>query len=353
MRSTQSDMDDGIAHVWLAFSFELQMLSYRLFANSRSLSEYHSKEKGIMNPSAPEARDHEWLDYYREFPYFSAEAVRDGCYPRIMEHANLAEKAVVLVHGLSDSPYFMTAIGEYFFNNLKYNVYLPLLHTHGLRQPKGMEEVSLNEWKENVNHAVESAKARARQVAIGGLSTGGTLSFYTALTNPDVTGTLYLFSAALDLAGGLVGELKELLLRLPGLANLVELFKTDKPLIGPNPYRYDYIDMDGGRELAKLMQETDGLASGFNEKNPFSKRVFAAHSESDETASITGIEDLQKVAAPDRFTFYRIPKASGVKHASLVLKEPIYASNASAEDDPLEKANPQFQNMMDAIAALE
>ena len=306
-----------------------------------------------MNRSAPESRVHEWLDYYTEFPYFSVEAVRDGCYPRIMEHPEATEKAVVLVHGLSDSPYFMTAIGEYFFNELKCNVYLPLLHAHGLRNPAGMEEVSLREWKANVNYAVKRAKPRAGQVAIGGLSTGGTLSFYTAVTNPDITGTLYFFSAALDLAGGFVGDLTERLLRVPGLVNLVELFETDKPLIGLNPYRYAYIDKDGGRELAKLMRETDNLAAGFNQNNLFSKRVFAAHSESDETASITGIEDLQKVAAPGRFTFYRIPKALKVAHASLVLKKPIFASNAAAGDKPLEKANPQFQDMMQAIAAME
>jgi len=270
-----------------------------------------------------------------------------------MEHGQATEKAVVLVHGLSDSPYFMAAIGEYFFNNLKYNVYLPLLHAHGLRNPKGMEEVSLKEWKANVNYAVERAKSQAKQVAIGGLSTGGTLSFYTALMSPDITGTLYLFAAALDLAGGFVGELKERLLRVPGLANLIETFDTDKHLIGPNPYRYDYIDKDGGRELAKLLQETDDLAGELNENNLFSKRVFAAHSESDETASITGIEDLQKVAAPGRFTFYRIPKALKVRHASLVLNKPIYASNASAGANPLEDPNPQFQDMMDAIAAIE
>jgi pimeloyl-ACP methyl ester carboxylesterase len=306
-----------------------------------------------MSQAAPEARVHEWLDYYRRFPYFSAKAVRDGCYPRVMEHQQETRKAVVLVHGLSDSPYFMTAIGEYFFNSLKYNVYLPLLHCHGLRRPEGMEEVNLSEWKANVNYAVERARSQAGQVAIGGLSTGGTLSFYTALTNPDVSGTLYFFSAALDLAGGFVGELTERLLRVPGLANLVELFETDKALIGPNPYRYAYIDKDGGRELAKLMRETDELAGGFSENHRFSKRVFAAHSESDETASITGIEDLQRVAAPGRFTFYRIPKALKVAHASLVLRENIYASNAAPGAKPLEVANPRFQDMMEAIAAHE
>jgi esterase/lipase len=44
----------------------------------------------------------------------------------------------VLIHGLTDSPYFMTAIGEYFFGNLGYNVYLPLLQCHGLKEPKGV-----------------------------------------------------------------------------------------------------------------------------------------------------------------------------------------------------------------------
>lgn len=305
-----------------------------------------------MNQSAPEARDHEWLDYYKRFPYFSAEAVRDGCYPRIMEHKEPTEKAIVLVHGLSDSPYFMTAIGEYFFNNLKYNVYLPLLHCHGLKEPKGMEDVDLDRWKANVNFAVERAAFKAKQVSIGGLSTGGTLSFYTALTNPDITGTLYLFSAALDLAGGFRGEVKEVAARFPGLANIVEFFVKDKPLIGPNPYRYKHIDKDGARELAKLMKETDALTSEFNEKNLFSQRVFAAHSESDATADITGIEDLQKVSVPDRFTFFRIPKEEEVSHASLVLKDPIYATGASSGAKKLEEANPQFQAMMEAIAAI-
>jgi hypothetical protein len=55
-------------------------------------------------------------------------------------------------------------------------------------------------------------------VAIGGLSTGGALSFYTAVKNPAITGTVYLFSAALDLVGGpggVAGEAAERILRIP------------------------------------------------------------------------------------------------------------------------------------------
>jgi pimeloyl-ACP methyl ester carboxylesterase len=153
-----------------------------------------------MTLPTPTIRDDEWLNYYDRFSYFSPEKVRDGCHPRIIEQVN-SQKAIVLVHGLTDSPYFMSAIGDVFHQELGYNVYIPLLHCHGLKRPEGMESVELSEWKANVGFAIKSAAARCSRVSIGGLSTGGTLGFYMAATNPRINGALYLFSAALDLAG--------------------------------------------------------------------------------------------------------------------------------------------------------
>jgi hypothetical protein len=120
----------------------------------------------------------------------------------------------------------------------------------------------------------------------------------------------------------------------------VDILDNEEPLIGVNPYRYVRMDLDGARELSKLIRGTDALMKRFNPKEPLSKRVFAAHSESDSTANIAGIEELQQKTAPDQFTFFRIPKKIGVSHASLVLKDPIYATGASQGDKPLEKANP-------------
>jgi pimeloyl-ACP methyl ester carboxylesterase len=299
-----------------------------------------------------EARDREWLDYYDRFDYFSIATVRDGCHPRIMEHQQPVDKAIVLVHGLSDSPYFMLAIGEYFFSVLGYNVYLPLLHCHGLKEPNGMEGVSLDEWKANVDFAIDRASEKANLVSIGGLSTGGTLSLYAAANNDKVNGNLYLFSAALDLADGFLGiegDVKEILLR----TFVVDLLDANKPLIGKNPYRYARVDLDGARELSKAIVETDALIRDFMLEEPFSKTVFAAHSESDTTANIMGIEDLQQVSVAERFTFFRIPKSFGVSHASLVLKDPIYAIDPNEPHELLEQANPLFQQMLDAIAAME
>jgi esterase/lipase len=301
-----------------------------------------------------QARDREWLDYYDRFDYFSISNVRDGCQPRIMEHQQPVNKAIVLVHGLSDSPYFMLAIGDYFFSALGYNVYLPLLHCHGLKEKEanGMEGVSLDEWKANVDFAIDRASEKANLVSIGGLSTGGTLSLCAAANNHKVNGNLYLFSAALDLADGILGiegDIKEVLLR----TFLSDLLDNDKPLIGKNPYRYARMDLDGARELSKAIAETDMLIRNFTIEQPFSKTVFAAHSENDTTANIMGIEDLQRVSIADRFTFFRIPKSFGVSHASLVLKEPVYAIDENEPNAPLEQANPLFQQMLDAIAAIE
>lgn len=285
--------------------------------------------------------DYEWLAYYERFNYFAPEKVREGCYPRIMEHPTPTQKAIVLVHGLSDSPYFMTAIGNFFYQRLKYNVYIPLLHFHGLKEPNGMEGVELEEWKANVCFAIDSAASKSEQISIGGFSTGAALSFYCAVTNPKINNALYLFSAALDLKldrTGLLGDLVERLLR----TFLGDIVDSNKPLIGKNPYRYSRIDIDGVRELARLIKETDTLINGFSRKKPFPKKTFAAHSECDTIANITGVEELERVSS--HFAFYRIPKSLGVPHTSLILKDPI--PNVG---EPLETSNPEFENMMGAI----
>lgn len=82
--------------------------------------------------------------------------MRDGSHPRVFEQPG-ATHAVVLVHGLSDSPFYMTAIAQRFVRELGYNTYLPLLHFHGLKEPRGMEGVELQEWKRNVAWSIDYA----------------------------------------------------------------------------------------------------------------------------------------------------------------------------------------------------
>ncbi len=294
-----------------------------------------------------------WHEYYTEFPYFSDQVVRDGCQPRKMEHAVRAEKAIVLIHGLSDSPHFLCAIGTFFHFKLGYDVYLPLLQGHGLKNPDGMNGVTLQAWKENVGFAITAASTSENSVSIGGLSTGGALSFYMAATNTAVTGNLYLFSAAMGLWDGwlgIAGRVAEFFLRTP-FAILIGGQK--RPLIGRNPYRYDYVSLKGARELSRLLREINRLIRSYKLNKRFTKRIFSVSSEYDDVISLKAIDRLNEITEKDRFVQYRIRKSLKVGHACVVLKDPIYATGAPFGEPPLEKENPEFPQIMAHLRAFQ
>lgn len=297
--------------------------------------------------------EHEWKAYYDEFkPHCTARKVRHGCQPRIREKRG-AKASVVLVHGLSDSPHYMMDIANYFHDELDYNVYLPLLHFHGLKQPGGMEGVELEEWKRNVSFAVDCAYAKTpKKVSIGGLSTGGALSFYTACTSPKITGDLYLFSAALDLivkSSGALGDIVERILRSRRLSEYLDKKDADKPLIGDNPVKYAYVDKDGARELVRLIKETDVLMRGFDRQNRLPMRVFAAHSEVDDTANIAGIRKLESLALKKNFKSFYIDKKHNVSHGGLVLEADVLSKSGEI----CTPKNSQFDQMIKAMSSFE
>jgi len=293
-----------------------------------------------------------WPEYSQAFPEFSDATVRTGCEPRRLLHSTTTGKAIVLVHGLTDSPYFMSALADYFFAVLGYDVYMPLLQCHGLKEPNGMAGVSLAEWKRNVDFALDEAAGRSGKVSIGGLSTGGALSFYMSCTCKKVTGDLYLFSAALGLAPVMQvipGWLQEWLLRIP----LITLFDNGKPLIGENPYRYERVSLNCARELAFLIKENKRLRSSFSTQNLFGKRIFAVTTEFDIVVNVSAVKSLKEIVDGGNFVVFNIEKKAQVEHACVVLQEPVYAIDAQPSDPPLEKANPYFTDMIEQMKIFE
>ncbi|MDK9706961.1 MAG: alpha/beta hydrolase [Desulforhopalus sp.] len=301
---------------------------------------------------SPDIRDERsqwlWPEYYQAFPAFSEKTVRKGCHPRKMVHPGGADQAVVLVHGLSDSPYFMAAIGEYFHATLGYDVYIPLLQCHGLKCPERMVGVSLTEWQKNVRFAIVSATATARRVSIGGLSTGGALGYLFACMEPAINGDLYLFSAALGLSAwpfGIPGRFKEWLLRRQWIGRL----DTSRPMVGNHPYRYDRISLNSAAELAVLIGQIKAMPCRFADSDKPDRRIFAAWSECDTVVSLDKIRNLQKQIPAGRFRSFIISAADRVDHACVVLREPIYGLLDPPGSPPLEKANPRFAEMLAAV----
>jgi esterase/lipase len=290
----------------------------------------------------------DWDDYYiNHFDKYKQKIdVRDGCQPQIFRHGDENRNAIVLVHGLTDSPYFMKDIGEYFCSEMGFDVYIPLLQAHGLKDPNGMQGVSAQEWKRNIKFAIQEAKKSGGKLSIGGFSTGGTLSVEQALSDKDsIDGGIFLFSAALGLATS-IGDIGEVISRTPAaklLDYLNDVFLNtnlidDSP--SGNPYRYSKMDLGAVTQLSHLIKEIEDYPA---ENKSVTQPLFVAHSEADVVADINELKKL--ITHSSKSDFFRIGKGFSVSHSSLVLKKPVFSLNNS----PLEPQNPFFIEMMESV----
>ncbi|MCP2730898.1 alpha/beta hydrolase [Limnofasciculus baicalensis] len=284
-----------------------------------------------------------WDDHYKRL--VSDKIRNQGCAPQIIQHEEVADNAIVLIHGLTDSSYFMKPIGQEFYRN-GFNVVIPLLPGHGLKDPeKKMNSVNLAEWQNEVNFAVDCAKKLGKRVSIGGLSTGGALSVWKASVNPDdITGGLFLFSAALDI-GSRFGDVTEKLLRFSPLVSVVDTVqdRVQIGLVGDNPYRYARMDTNGAARLSDLIKEIEDRYRNKPKYSDINQPVFIAHSEADKAADIAELELLFKNhPRKDNIQFFRITKKDNVSHASVILADNLLSSTGGI----LERKNPVFGEMM-------
>ena len=193
-------------------------------------------------------------------------------------------------------------------------------------------------------------------MSIGGFSNGGSLSVYQAFTSPqEITGGLFLFSAALD-----IGDFLEHILRINStilsyvLAAGEEIMEAPKGSLvkEDNPYRYSWIPKNGAAQLAELIGQIEGHYHRLKRPkySDISQPVFAAHSESDLAASIQEIELLMKnhPGGKEKTEFFRMKKKFAVAHASVVLADNIYSPITG---EPQEGKNIFFEDMMKRAAA--
>ncbi|WP_009631794.1 alpha/beta hydrolase [Synechocystis sp. PCC 7509] len=321
-----------------------------------------------------------WTNHYQDL--FDNDAIRAGNYPEIMYHGKPKQNAIVLVHGLTDSPYFMKAIAKRFYA-MGFNVLLPLLPGHGLKIPDSqIDTVTFSQWLDEVNFAIDCATGLGEQISIGGLSAGANLATYKAITDSQhINGALFLFAGALDIHDPI-----ENVLRFDGFLkvasyiqvnrnrDVIDLLKDafnkedaikkehkkvkvppnlqrqskDIWAIGDNPYRYVEMTLNGAGQLADLIKQTEDLYKDKAKYSDIIQPVFAAHSEADIAAGIAEIELLIKnhPCTGEKTEFFRIEKNLNVSHPSIVLEKDIEADNKV-----LEKSNPVFNEMMDCVEA--
>ncbi|WP_414828267.1 alpha/beta hydrolase [Alteromonas sp. H39] len=255
-----------------------------------------------------------------------------------------SEKVAVLVHGLSDSPFFMREIAR-IVHEQGYTVLVPLLPGHGLRDAdEDMEDWDLAErWQSHIDDVMAIAHSMGKTVIAGGFSTGGALVVQQALDDTESLDAVMLFSGALALTDN-----AESMSRIWGIKLLARVIDGSYITYGPNPYKYPSVAGFAGLELMDII---DDIRAQLEAGKTLNVPLFAAHSQADNTTPIHGVENLMKHANGDN-TFFVIDESYQLCHADLVVNSPLLMEMRfnrtlvnETEECAVPKANPLFRQM--------
>ncbi len=272
--------------------------------------------------------------------------------PFVRHHRRKTEKVAVLFHGLSDSPYYLSAFAEHLYAQ-GLNVVVALSPGHGLNDPERAKETLLSYslssiWQQHVKDVMQLSPEFGDEVLIGGFSTGGALAVDYSLQNPSKVDGIMLFSGALAIA-----DSAESLSKIWGVPKLARWLDRNYTPLGQNPYKYESIPNSSGLEL---MEVITSIREQLKQGKALAQPLFIAHSEADITTPIEGVQHLIKHSTGQN-TVYFIDEAHQVCHANLVLNT-LTASKIKVDKDLLDpldhcaqsKANPVFGKITDLLS---
>lgn len=182
-------------------------------------------------------------------------------------------RGVLLTHGLTDSPYFMRYLAEFFREN-GFRVMAVLLPGNGT-QPGDLLGVRWQEWAKAVAYGTDRLAEEVDEVYLAGFSAGGVLSVYQSLRDDRVRG-LFLFSPAFKITSRAArANLHRLYSWLIPSAKWVGI-RPDKSL-----YKYESLPKNAVAQMYALTKKLNSLL----QKHEVSIPVFAAASQDDTTAN--------------------------------------------------------------------
>jgi esterase/lipase len=182
-------------------------------------------------------------------------------------------RGVLLVHGLTDSPYFMRPLANFFAQN-GFRVMAILLPGHGTR-PGDLLDVRWQEWANAVAYGTDRLADEVDEVYLAGFSAGGTLSLCHSLRDDRVRG-LFLYSPALEI---------DARARRANLHKFYSWLIPSAAWVGIRPdrslYKYESLPKNAAAQMHALIRELNSLLRGREIGIP----VFAAASRDDATAN--------------------------------------------------------------------
>jgi esterase/lipase len=191
------------------------------------------------------------------------------------ETATSPRRGILLIHGLTDSPYFMRHLAA-FFQQHGFRVMAILLPGHGT-QPGDLLDVNWREWSNAVSYGTDRLANEVDEIYLGGFSAGGALSIHQSLHDNRVRG-LFLFSPALGITSRAAH------------ANLHKLYSWLMPSakwVGIMPdvdiYKYESFPKNAAAQMYALTQATSQQL----QQHAIDIPVFIAASRDDATVEIS------------------------------------------------------------------
>jgi esterase/lipase len=195
------------------------------------------------------------------------------------------KRGVLLIHGLTDSPYFMRPLGAFFQQN-GFRVMAILLPGHGT-QPGDLLDVRWAEWAKTVAYGCDRLAAESDEIYLAGFSTGATLSVHHCLNDRRVRG-LFLFAPAFKIsAQASLATWHKLYSWVWPRAKWVDL-KPDKDI-----YKYESFPKNAAAQLYALIK---ALRSNLR-KQKVTVPIFAAASQDDTTVQTSATVEFMAGAA--------------------------------------------------------
>lgn len=156
------------------------------------------------------------------------------------------QKGILLIHGLTDSPYFFKPLARY-LQERGFLVRAILLPGHGT-VPGDLLSVQYQAWIEATQYGAAQLQQDAEHIFLGGFSTGGALCMLEALNNRHIRG-LILFAPA---AG----------IKSPW-AFMADFLKSFRDWLGSTAddrdyAKYESMAINGGAQVYRLTRELDG-----------------------------------------------------------------------------------------------
>ena len=145
-------------------------------------------------------------------------AIRPDSQSQLMTHGQKVEKAIVFLHGLTNSPPQFHKLGTIFFER-GYNVYIPRMPHHGEKDRMSGDQarLTIGEMLSFTDDAIDIAQGLGNRVIVSGISVGGVLAAWSAVFRSDIYLSVPIAPsfAPIGIPEWLVHYLDELFLKLP------------------------------------------------------------------------------------------------------------------------------------------